>query len=201
MKSNLTTSTSLTCFLRAVIAFAVSMAGGGWVAADCEIGFEEFPSGTEITTQYLSCGVIFAGDGTDPPPSIYDYGSGTIGRILHSHDWYAPMVVSFVEPTNQNQYRPVARIEFDNLSPDGDLVVVTVYDVNGMTLATYASPNPGPETIIFDFGAPVIAFMIVDDISSTAYTVDNLKVFLSTSTIFRDGFETGNPYQWSTTVP
>ncbi len=74
-----------------------------WVAADREIGFEEFPSGTEITTQYLSCSVIFAGDGTDPPPLIYDYGPGVIGRILHSHDWYAPMVVSFVEPTNRNQ--------------------------------------------------------------------------------------------------
>ena len=70
----------------------------------------------------------------------------------------------------------------------------------GTTLASYASPTPGPETIIIDLGAPVAAFMIVDDYSSTAYSIDNLKVFLSTSTIFMDGFETGNPYQWSTTV-
>jgi hypothetical protein len=71
----------------------------------------------------------------------------------------------------------------------------------GTTLASYASPTPGPETIIIDLGAPVAAFMIVDDYSSTAYSIDNLKVFLSTSTIFRDGFESGYPYQWSSTVP
>ena len=108
------------------------------------------------------------------------------------------MVVSFVEPTNQNQYRPVARIEFDNPASD-DLVFVTVHDVNGTTLAWYASPVGGPETIIIDLGAPVVAFMIVDDSSSTAYTIDNLKVFLSSSTIFMDGFETGNPSFWSDT--
>ena len=201
MRSNLTTSTSLTCFLRAVIAFAVSMAGGGWVAADCEIGFEGFPGGTEITTQYLSCGVIFAGDGADPPPLIYDYGAGPTGKILHSHDWYAPMVVSFVEPTNRNQYRPVARIEFDSPAEDGDLVLVVVYDVNGVPVTSYVSPSQGPETIIIDLGAPVAAFMTIDDISLTAYTVDNLKVFLSSSLIFMDGFESGGTFQWSTALP
>ena len=77
------------------------------------ITFKEFADGTLITDQYINHCVDFSGLETDQDPIIYDYGPASIGRILHSYDWYGAIVARFVNPLNSEDYRPVRWISFD----------------------------------------------------------------------------------------
>jgi hypothetical protein len=190
------------------IAFLVAMTGVCASAVECEAQFN-YPTGTQIAYQYGSCGFIFEGVGGDPPPETYNYGAHP-GSILHSHDWYSPLLVRFINPAKPNFYRPVARIEFDN-PIEQDLVYVEVFDSNDQILTTYITTNAPRdvgdpvERVVIDVGEPLAAYMIIYDGEDTgntgyAYTVDNLSTWL-TSSLFTDGFESGDASVWSATQP
>jgi hypothetical protein len=108
-------------------------------------------------------------------------------------------VVSFVNPANASQYRPVSFIKFDNPVDVGDILHVEVYDADDTLIGTYDSTLGSPETVVFDLGGPVGAYMIVDDRFETAYTVDEIIV-LDEPPVFIDGFESGNTDRWSEAV-
>ncbi len=195
--------------LKSLVASLVAMTGVCAFAVECEVRFDH-PTGAQITNQYVPCGFIFEGLGTDPPPETYEY-EGFPGTILHSHDWYSPMVVRFVDPAQPSAVRPVARIEFDNPIPV-DLVQVEVFDSNDQVLATHLTAGTRPseepvERIVIDVHAPLAAYMVIFDGTpgdsgwfGPAYTIDNLSTSL-TSSFFEDGFESGDTSAWSTTVP
>ena len=182
----------------AVIIVAI-LAGGAGGASGYVIDFEGFPSGTPITDQYLSYGVLFSGyPAGDPPPVTWDYGPGSFGSVLISYDWFSAMKVEFVDPLNPGLYLPVSHIELDNpIDSEVDYLVVEVFDASGQLLYTYTSASP--ERVVIDLGADIAAYMILDDTASTAYVIDNLEA--SSSIVFSDGFESGDTSAWSATVP
>ncbi len=45
-----------------VMFLLIWIGGAGPLAADCEIGFEGYPDGADVTNQYLSCGVVEHGE-------------------------------------------------------------------------------------------------------------------------------------------
>lgn len=192
---------------KTLTAFLVAMTGVYASAVECEARFD-YLTGTQIAYQYVSCGFIFEGVGGDPPPETYNYGTHP-GSILHSHDWYSPLLVRFINPAKPNFYRPVARIEFDNPISQ-DFVYVEVFDSNDQVLTTYmtaAVRNVGDpvERVIIDLGEPLAAYMIVYDGTDdgnfgVAYTFDNLSTSL-TSSLFADGFESGDTTAWTATLP
>ena len=141
-------------------------------AGAATIDFEDYPSDTVITNQYLSLGVLFSGAAGDPPPRIYDYVGG-YGRVLRSHDWYAPMVISFVDPGNPNNYSPVSYIAFDNpVDSEVDYIAVNVYDQNDGLVYQYLSTSP--EYVVINLGSAIAAYMVLDDAQNTAYIIDDL---------------------------
>lgn len=183
-----------------IAALAVVLCHATDLPAQCTIDFDDQPDGAMITTQYVAdCGVHFAGTAGDPPPQVYDYGAQDIGRILHSHDWYAPIRVRFVQPHNYLIDRPVTYIEFDSPTGDNDLLEVRIFDANGTEIASYSSTVGSPETVVFDLGGPVAASMLIDDRNGTAFTVDNLTAAIEPP-IFRGRFESGDTSRWSATV-
>lgn len=175
------------------------LAGGAGDASGYIIDFEGYPSGTQITDQYLSYGVLFSGyPAGDPPPVTWDYGPGSYGSVLISYDWFSAMKVEFVDPLNPALYLPVSHIEFDNpINPEVDYIVVEVFDASGQLLYTYTSASP--ERVVIDLGAYVAAYMILDDSADTAYVIDNLET--DSTIVFADGFESGDVSAWSSTVP
>jgi hypothetical protein len=184
-----------TCILSSTIALMTIIPTA---AADCSIDFENLPHGTAVSQQYQGCGVVFDSLPGQPLPMIYDASPAPEGKILHSWDWYAPVIVSFVNPANPSEYRPVSYIQFGNPAGDMDVLYVRVFTTNGSLIGTYTSPFGSPETVALDFGDPIAAFMIVDDQGDTAYIMDDLIV-LEESPIFMDGFDVGNADRWSNT--
>lgn len=135
------------------------------------ITFNEYPTGTKITNQYLCKGVLFSGVGNDPPPEIYDYSSR--GRVLHSHNWYDGILIKFVDPLDSTVFRQVSSISFDNPTDEQlDYITVEVYSVDKELLFTYTSASP--ERVEINLCAPVCAYMVLDDSANTAYAIDNL---------------------------
>jgi len=183
----------------AALIIVAILAGGAGDASSYVIDFEGCPSGTQITDQYLSYGVLFSGyPAGDPPPVTWDYGPGSYGSVLISYDWFSAMKVEFVDPLNPGLYLPASHIEFDNpIDSEVDYIVVEVFDSNGQLLYSYTSTSP--ERVIIDLGAPVAAYMILDDSANTAYVIDNLETY--TPIVFADGFESGDASAWSATVP
>ena len=183
----------------AALIIVAILAGGAGGASGYVIDFEGFPSGTPITDQYLSYGVFFSGyPAGNPPPVTWDYGPGSYGSVLISYDWFSAMRVEFVDPLNPTFYLPVSHIEFDNpINPEVDYIVVEVFDASGQLLYSYTSTSP--ERVVIDLGAPVAAYMILDDSASTAYVIDNLEAY--SPIVFSDGFESGDTSAWSATVP
>ena len=183
----------------AALIIVAILAGGAGGASGYVIDFEGFPSGTPITDQYLSYGVLFSGyPAGNPPPVTWDYGPGSYGSVLISYDWFSAMRVEFVDPLNPTFYLPVSHIEFDNpINPEVDYIVVEVFDASGQLLYSYTSTSP--ERVVIDLGAPVAAYMILDDSASTAYVIDNLET--DSPIVFFDGFESGDVSAWSATVP
>jgi hypothetical protein len=117
--------------------------------------------------------VVFQGFGFDPDPRIYDYGEDSLSRVLVSHDWYAPMVISFVDPDDASVYAPRSYIAFDNvIEAEVDYIDVTVYDSSDNEVFSYLSASP--EYVEIDLDSAVGAYMVLDDSSATAYVVDNL---------------------------
>jgi len=184
--------------LAALIIVAI-LAGGTGDASSYVIDFEGYPSGTQITDQYLSYGVLFSGyPPGESPPMTEDYGAGSYGSVLRSHDWYSAMRIEFVDPLNPTFYLPVSHIEFDNpIDSEVDYIAVEVFDASGQLLYSYTSTSP--ERVVIDLGAPVAAYMILDDSASTAYVIDNLET--DSPIVFFDGFESGDVSAWSATVP
>jgi hypothetical protein len=182
-----------------LIIVAVLAAGAGAAFGDV-IDFEGYPSGTPITDQYVSYGVLFSGyPPGDPTPVTFDYGSSSYGSVLISHDWFAAMRVDFVDPLNPSLFLPVSHIEFDNpIDSEVDYIVVEVFDAGGLLLYSYTSASP--ERVVIDLGAYVAAYMILDDGGGTAYVIDNLETD-SPVPLFADGFESGDTGAWSGTVP
>jgi hypothetical protein len=195
--------------VKTLTAFLIAMTGVCASAVECDAPFD-YPTGTQISYQYGSCGFVFEGVGGDPPPETYNFGTHP-GSILRSHDWYSPLVVRFIDPAKPNFYRPVARIEFDN-PLQLDLVYVEVFDSNGQLLTTYittAARDVGDpvERVVIDVGWPLAAYMIIYDGEpgdsgwfGPAYTIDNLTTSL-TSSLFEDGFESGDTSAWSAALP
>ncbi|HOC44268.1 MAG TPA: hypothetical protein PKJ99_14735 [Thermoanaerobaculales bacterium] len=184
--------------LAALIVVAI-LAGGTGDASAYVIDFEGYPSGTQITDQYLPYGVLFSGyPPGQSPPRIEDYGTGSYGKVLRSYDWYSAMQVQFVDPLNPSVYLPVSHIELDNpIDTEVDYLVVEVFDASGQLLYSYTSTSP--ERVVIDLGAPVAAYMILDDSANTAYVIDNLEAY--SPIVFSDGFESGDVSAWSATVP
>lgn len=142
------------------------------------VTFNEYPSGTLITNQYLNMGVLFSGVGGNPPPEVYDYGPTSYGRVLIGHNWYDGILIKFVEPLDSTLYRPVSSIAFDNpVSAEVDFITIKVYGINDSLLFTHTSASP--ERVEINLGNSVAAYMILDDSAATAYILDNLT--LSTS--------------------
>jgi hypothetical protein len=79
-----------------------------------------------------------------------------------------------------------------------DYIVVQVLDAGGTVVYGYTSTSP--ERVITNLGAPIGAYMIVDDDLTTAYVLDNLEVD-SPAQVFCDGFESGDTTAWSVTAP
>lgn len=188
-----------TTVVASLVAVLVTAIGTGTVLAQCTIDFEDQSDGTPIAIQYRFCGVVFSGDAGDPPPKIFDYGPDDIGKILHSYDWYSPMVLKFVDSGNLVDPDPVAYIEFDNPASDGDILHVEVFAVDGSLIGSHTSTIGSPETVTFNFGQPIAARMVVDDEFDTAFTVDNLTL-ADEPPIFRGRFESGETSRWSGTV-
>jgi hypothetical protein len=137
------------------------------------ITFEEFATGTIITDQYINYGVVFSGLETDQDPIIHDYGPATLGRILHSYDWYGAIVVRFVNPLNSEDYRPVRRISFDNAG-GSDYIVVKIY--NSQDSLIYSHTSFGAEHLDIKLADYQAAYMVLDDSLETAYAFDNLYI-------------------------
>jgi hypothetical protein len=182
-----------------LIIVAVLAAGAGAAFGDV-IDFEGYPSGTLITDQYLSYGVLFSGyPPGSPSPMTYDYGPGSYGSVLTSYDWFSAMRVDFVDPLNPSLFLPASHIEFDNpIDSEVDYILVEVFDAGGLLLYSYTSASP--ERVVIDLGAYVAAYMILDDSQTTAYVIDNLETD-SPVPLFADGFESGDTGAWSVTVP
>lgn len=141
------------------------------------ITFDEYPSETIVTTQYVSEGVVFSGYNGSNPPVIYDYGSTSFGFILHSDTWYNPFRVDFVNPANPAEHQLARKIEFDNAitsTTETDYMNIDVYDSNDLLLAHYMSTSF--EHVVIDLGASLAAYMTIDDDNNTAFIFDNFLV-------------------------
>ena len=137
------------------------------------INFTPYSTGTVINTQYIDDGASFSGDGGTPDPEVYDYGVGSWGAVLISHNWYDPIRIDFVDTLTGSTTNLVQSIEFDNpINTEVDYISIDVYDASNNLIHHYVSASP--ENVIIDFGSPSAAYMIVDDSNSTAYIIDNL---------------------------
>jgi hypothetical protein len=144
-------------------------------------------SGTVITNQYQSKGVIFSGYGGSASPSIYDYtGSAPYGRVLISDGWYSALRMSFVDTLNPAITRLVQNIEFDNpISTEVDYVSIDLYDSMDVLIYHYLSTSP--EHVVINLAGQPAAYMVVDDSATTAYVIDNILVdFAANSTAINE---------------
>ena len=137
------------------------------------ITFEEYGTGTVITDQYLSEGIIFSGLEAGQNPVIHDYGESTHTSTLHSYDWFGALVVHFVNPENSEEYRNVRHISFDNpIDTEVDYISIAVYDAEDLIL--YQSVSTSPERVTINLENSPAAYMVLDDSANTAYVIDNL---------------------------
>jgi hypothetical protein len=136
------------------------------------VTFDEYPQGTVITNQYVHLGVLFSGHAGSSDPEIFDYGPESHGRVL-INNWWDPMKISFVNPTNPDEYCPVSEIEFDNpIDVEVDYIVIQVYNSAGTLI--HEETSTSPERVVIDLGGAIGAYMVLDDAQDTAYVIDNL---------------------------
>ena len=143
------------------------------VTAANVVTFSELSSGTEVTNQYLSYGILFSGVNSGPSPQIYDF-SGSYGKVLISYDWYSAIKLTFVNPLNASEYNPITNFQFSNpITSELDYVVVKAYNRNDELVKYYASASP--ENVSLSFATDSVAYIILDDSLSTAYVIDNIS--------------------------
>jgi hypothetical protein len=167
--------------LRLLISTVV-VAGHGHLLAQCDtLDFEGYPSNTDFTTQYQSCGVVFSSNGFPTPPQTYDYGIGTYTSVLHSYDWFGELRMDLVDPMNGVTPVPASYVRFTNpIDSEIDYIVAKAYDVNNNLLDSIFSTSP--DEIVFNQGADLIAYILMDDAQGTAYVIDDIVI---------SGFNTG----------
>jgi len=138
------------------------------------ITFEGYPSNSVITDQYLSNGAIFSGYSGSGDPVTWDYTIYSWTSILHSDDWYNPLKLKFVDPSDSTVIKPISQLTFYNpQASEIDYIKVVVYDVNDSPIASYMSISP--EWVTINLGASVGAYAVFDDSLSTAYIIDNIS--------------------------
>jgi len=137
------------------------------------IDFEGYPSNSEITDQYLSNGAIFSGYNGSGNPVSCDYGIYSWTSTLHSDDWYNPLKLKFVDPSNSAVVKPISQLIFYNpIGSEIDYIKVIVYDENDSAIASYLSTSP--EWVTINLGSDVGAYAVFDDSAVTAYVIDDI---------------------------
>ena len=144
--------------------------------------FAPYAQGTIMNTQYLNKGVVFSGFNGSTDPTIWDYGTGSYGRVLISDNWFNPLRINFVDSSNSSQYRLAQRIEFDNpiAVTEVDFISVDVYDSMNTVIYHYLSASP--EHVVINLATPSAAYLTLDDSAGTAYVVDNIQVDFGNTT-------------------
>ena len=137
------------------------------------INFSQDLGGTVITNQYIQQGALFSGVGT-LGPQVIDFDTiGNLGKVLHSHNWYDPIRIDFVDTVIGTSINLVQKIGFLNaVWQETDYIKIDVYDQIDNLLYHYLSASP--EYVTIDFGIPEAAYMILDDSANTAYVIDNI---------------------------
>jgi hypothetical protein len=137
------------------------------------IDFEGYPSNSVITDQYFSNGAIFSGYSGSGNPVTYDYGI-TWTSTLHSDDWYNPLRLKFVYPSDSGVSKPISSLTFYNpISVEIDYIKVVIYDENDSAVASYLSTSP--EWVTINLGSNIGAYAVFDDSASTAYVIDEVS--------------------------
>jgi len=132
------------------------------------IDFEGAPTGSIAGTEYGGSGVLFSSQGGGGALE-YDY-AGNITEIITSDNWFNPMTIKFVNPSNNSENWVVTSVSMENHHA-GDYWIVTAYDINGNLLATQYV-NYEAKWITFS-GVGSIHSLIIDA-STTAFAMDNL---------------------------
>lgn len=137
------------------------------------LDFSPFDSGTPITDQYASEGIIFEGYAASGDPVTYDYGAGSFGKVLHSDDWYHPIKMTFTDTLDASVYHLIDKLEFDNpINSEVDYITVDAYDSLDVLVGHYLSTSP--EHVTLDYTGAHVAYVILDDSAYTAYVIDNV---------------------------
>jgi len=136
------------------------------------IDFEGPPTGATSGLDYLSQGIRFSGSAG---VQEVNYG-GAISEIITSGDWFSPLEMTFVDPGDSSVDATTDYVAMQNhWGPGGpgggtDEWTASSYDINGVLIETKTLIGDG--WLIFDTGA--IHVLVLDDMNSTAFAMDNL---------------------------
>lgn len=148
---------------------ATMFAFGSASAAPVLIDFERGPTGHLTGYEYASQGVVFESIGGSGVQE-YNFG-GVLTESVTSNNWYRPLRISFVNPTDSNQSWTVSSFSLLNRF-DEDHWNVTAYDLNNVALGSQVL-NHAVGTINFS-GIGAIHSVVLDA-QQTAFAADNLQ--------------------------
>jgi hypothetical protein len=131
------------------------------------IDFEGSPTGSITGSEYAGLGVIFDSEGGSGALE-HNYG-GTLTENITSDDWYHPLLIDFVNPSNSGEDWIVDYVSMQNKF-DEDYWVVTAYDLNGSLLDTQIV-NYQEQTVVFSGIGDIHSIKL--DASQTAFAMDN----------------------------
>lgn len=160
-------------------AFALALLSLGTAhAQQCEersftITFSEFAVGTNISSQYLDKGVLFAsGAGT---PFISPDGSNPTAPVLSgTPQFQGPITATFVAPGNASSPASTRQLTFDaGYFDEIGSTQVTFLDINNASLGTFSNTGTGIRTFTAPAGAH--SFTIGGTSDSAGFAIDNLS--------------------------
>ena len=143
------------------------------------ITFSEFPDGSTISDQYASSGVLFG-----PNTFITDDASNPTSPVLSgSPQFFGPITVTFVNPTDSTKPATATNITFDSGYFDTvGSTTITYFDINGATISSVVNSQLGIQT----FSAPngIHGFTIAATGNEPAgFALDNLSFQIQAQSI------------------